>query len=327
MAWRALGQPPRYPAPMLTDRADRVSVRVPAKINLALSVGPRRPDGYHPVHTVLHAVGLYDDLTVTVVDQPGVVLEVTGEGADQVPADGTNLVARAVAVLAERVGIQPALRLALRKTIPVAGGMAGGSADAAAALVACDLLWQAGLSRDDLVGLAADVGSDVAFALFGGTAIGSGRGERLTPALAQGSYHWVLVVSDQGLSTPQVYAEFDRLTAADAPHPPPRIGDQMMQALRRGDPASLAPVLHNDLQQAACSLRPDLTEVLALGSACGALAGVVSGSGPTVAFLARDHQHALELSVALAASGTCPSVRRAHGPVHGARVGEPSRWG
>ena len=308
---------------MAGERTASVSVRVPAKINLDLSVGARGDDGYHPLATVFHAVSLFDDLTATPTEG-GITLEVTGDQADRVPGDATNLAVRAARAVARRAGIESGAHLELNKGIPVAGGMAGGSADAAAALVACDAAWHACLDRSELVELAAELGSDVAFALVGGTAIGSGRGEQITPALARGQYHWVLALSEQGLSTPEVYAEFDRLSAGRV-LAEPRVSDQVMQALRSGDSTALGQALHNDLQAAACSLRPDLGDVLDVGLEYGALGGIVSGSGPTVAFLVRDHEHALDLSVALTASGACDVVKRAHGPVHGARVGDLPR--
>jgi 4-diphosphocytidyl-2-C-methyl-D-erythritol kinase len=202
--------------------------------------------------------------------------------------------------------------------------MAGGSADAAAALLACDALWHAGLSRAELAELAAELGSDVPFALLGGTAVGTGRGERLTPALARGEYHWVLALAPTGLSTPAVYAEIDRLRHGRV-LPEPRVSEGLMQALRRGDPDALAVHLVNDLQPAACSLAPLLERTLEVGEEYGALAGLVSGSGPTVAFLVRDAEHALDVSAALEGSGTVSGVRRVSGPVHGARIVEPVR--
>lgn len=300
-----------------------VSVRAPAKINLHLSVGALGDDGYHPLATVYHAVSLFDDLTVAPTDG-GITLDVSGDHVDDVPVDGSNLAVRAARLVARRGGVGGGARLELHKAIPVAGGMAGGSADAAAALVACDAAWGTCLDRGELVELAAELGADVAFALVGGTAIGTGRGEQITPALARGQYHWVLALSDEGLSTPAVYAEFDRLTAGRA-LAEPRVDDDVMQALRSGDAVALGQALHNDLQPAARSLRPDLGDVLDVGLEYGALGGVVSGSGPTVAFLVRDHEHALDLSVALTASGACANVKRAHGPVHGARVGDLPR--
>ncbi|GAA4359909.1 4-(cytidine 5'-diphospho)-2-C-methyl-D-erythritol kinase [Angustibacter luteus] len=308
---------------MSGDRTDSVSVRAPAKINLDLSVGALGDDGFHPVSTVYHAVSVFDDVTVTPTGG-GLELEVTGEHTDGVPLTPDNLVLRAAQLVARRGGVQAGARILLHKGIPVAAGMAGGSADAAAALVACDAAWRTGLDRAELLELAAQLGADVAFALVGGTAIGAGRGEQITPALARGQYHWVLALSEDGLSTPAVYAEFDRLTAGRA-LAEPRVGDEVMQALRSGDCVALGKALRNDLQPAAFSLRPDLSDLLEVGLEYGALGGVVSGSGPTLAFLVRDHEHALDLSVALTASGACEVVKRAHGPVHGARVGDLPR--
>jgi 4-diphosphocytidyl-2-C-methyl-D-erythritol kinase len=297
-----------------------VTVRVPAKVNLALAVGGPRADGYHELATVFHALSLYDDVTARPADQMRITVE--GPQADLVPLDATNLAVRAALLLARRTGVDDGVHLHIRKGIPVAGGMAGGSADAAATLLACDVLWHTGLSRDDLGGLAAELGSDVPFGLVGGTAVGTGRGERLTPALARGLYHWVIALSDGGLSTPTVYAEIDRLRAGKV-LPQPRVSDALMQALRSGDPVALGAALSNDLQPAALSLAPHLERTLAVGADTGALGALVSGSGPTIAFLVDGPESAMDLSVALTASGVAADVRRAHGPVPGARVIDP----
>ncbi len=303
-----------------------VTVRAPAKVNLQLSVGARREDGYHELTTVFHALSLYDDITAT--DHQGLRVTVAGDRdveLEDVPRDDRNLAARAARLLAEHVGAEPDVHLHVRKGIPVSGGMAGGSADAAAALVACDALWGCGLARDELAALAARLGSDAPFALVGGTAVGLGRGERLTPALGRGRFEWVLALAEGGLSTPEVYRECDRLRAGRI-LPEPRVSERLMTALRSGESRSLGRALRNDLQPAACSLRPELRETLGVGEDAGALGGVVSGSGPTVAFLARDGEHALEIAVALGASAACRAVKRAHGPVAGARVTDgPSR--
>lgn len=296
-----------------------VTVRAPAKVNLALGVGPLRPDGYHGLATVFHAVGLYDDLVATGLPTgAGIQMYVEGEGAASVPLDSTNLAAKAALALVPH-GASPDVSLSISKGIPVAGGMAGGSADAAAALVAIDALFDLGISREGLLDIAATVGSDVPFALRGGTAVGSNRGERLTTALVRGTYHWVFVLAESGLSTPDVYRECDRLRAGRVV-PEPQVPPELMTALRAGDAVALGAALSNDLQGAAISLRPRLAQVLSIGTEYGALGGVVSGSGPTCAFLARDEEHALDLAVAFTASGVCRTVKRAVGPVAGTRV-------
>jgi 4-diphosphocytidyl-2-C-methyl-D-erythritol kinase len=294
-----------------------VTARVPAKVNLQLSVGAVRPDGYHDLVTVFQAVGLYDD----VVARPGSGLTLTaeGEGVDAVPLDETNLAARAARLLAAEAGVAADVELHLRKGIPVAGGMAGGSADAAGALLACAALWGLRSDRSELLALAARLGADVPFALMGGTAVGVGRGDRLTPALARGGFHWVFALADGGLSTPAVFGELDRLRAGQV-LPEPRVADALMQALRAGDAVALGRALSNDLQRAALALKPRLAMTLELGAECGALGALVSGSGPTCAFLARDEEHSLDLAVALTAGGVCRTVKRAQGPVHGARL-------
>ncbi|MDN3352477.1 4-(cytidine 5'-diphospho)-2-C-methyl-D-erythritol kinase [Actinomadura sp. DC4] len=291
------------------------TVRVPAKVNLELSVGPVREDGYHDLVNVFHAVSLFDSVTVT----PAEELSVSVEGPSSVPTGPDNLAARAATLLADHVGVRPHVALHIRKDIPVAGGMAGGSADAAAALVACDALWESRLGLETLLELGAEIGSDVPFALLGGTAVGLGRGERLTSVEVTGEFHWVFGYADGGLSTPAVYAECDRLRAAGGgPQHWPRVSDDLMTALKTGDAAGLGRALDNDLQPAALSLRPALGEALAAGRALGALGSVVSGSGPTCAFLASSAAHADELAAALADTPHFAQVRQAHGPVPGA---------
>jgi 4-diphosphocytidyl-2-C-methyl-D-erythritol kinase len=302
--------------------SESVTAHAPAKINLTLGVGPRREDGFHELATVYQAVSLFDEVTVSAA--PELTVEVEGRGAGQVPTDGTNLAARAVRALAESTGADPAVRIRIRKDIPVAGGMAGGSADAAAALIACDALWGTGLVREELAEIAADLGSDVPFSLFGGTAAGTGRGEVLTPVLARGSYSWVVVLAEGHLRTPEVYSELDRLRGGHDTDEP-QVPLSLLQALREGDPQALAEELSNDLQPAAESLMPSLRRTLDLGLDCGALAGIVSGSGPSVVFLVRGAEHALDLAVGLTATGRIKDVHRLHGPVPGARITEAVR--
>ena len=301
-----------------------VTVRVPAKINLQLAVGPLRPDGYHGLVTVFHAIGLFDMVSVAAAEADSVA--VTGEGAGQVPADRDNLALRAVRALRAVVAAQagPGVAVTINKRIPVAAGLAGGSADAAAALVACNELWRAGLPVRELCEIAAGVGSDVAFAVLGGTAVGRGRGERLTPALMPAArYHWVLAFADGALSTPEVYGTLDRLRAADGragKAAEPELSTELMAALRAGDLERLGRSLSNDLQAPAISLFPALRKTLDVGRESGALGALVSGSGPTCLFLARDARHATDLAVALSGAGVCRTVMRASGPVPGATV-------
>jgi 4-diphosphocytidyl-2-C-methyl-D-erythritol kinase len=301
---------------------ERVTVRAPAKINLNLAVGPRRDDGYHGLATIFHAVALFDDITVSRGEAgAGTRVILSGDQIEGVPTDGENLAVRALEMVAARYGEPADFLLQIRKSIPVAAGLAGGSADAAAALVATDAILGNQMSREDLHAMAASLGSDVPFALTGGTALGLGRGDRLTPVLARGSFLWVLAFapSGRGLSTPSVYEELDRLRDGSKV-PDPEVSEAMMQALRSGDPIALGAALSNDLQKAACSLRPILQQVLSIGEEYSALGSIVSGSGPTVAFLARDEEHALDLAVGLSASGVSGAVARVHGPVVGARI-------
>ncbi|MFE7898836.1 4-(cytidine 5'-diphospho)-2-C-methyl-D-erythritol kinase [Streptomyces sp. NPDC057424] len=294
-----------------------VTVRVPAKVNVQLAVGAARPDGFHPLANVFLAVGLYDEITVTPADELRVTCD--GPDADQVPLDRTNLAARAAEALAERYGRSPDVHLHIAKDIPVAGGMAGGSADGAGALLACDALWETGASRDELLDICAELGSDVPFSLVGGAALGIGRGEQLTPLEVGGTFHWVFAMARRGLSTPAVFREFDRLgEGTDIPDPVASV--ELLAALAKGDPDALAAAVSNDLQPAALSLFPELAGTLAAGRAAGALTALVSGSGPTTAFLVRDPESAAAVAQALLASGTCRTVRTASGPAPGATV-------
>jgi 4-diphosphocytidyl-2-C-methyl-D-erythritol kinase len=309
-----------------------VTARVPAKINLQLTVGPLRGDGYHGLVTVFHAVSLFDEVTVEAADTDSVT--VAGEGADAVPADGNNLALRAVRALRDAIGrsdgsdtgdpdgvsVSDGIAVAIRKRIPVAAGLAGGSADAAAALVACNDLWQAGLSVRELGEVAGGVGSDVAFAVLGGTAVGRGRGEQLTSALvAPATYHWVLAFADGNLSTPAVYGTLDRLRAGRNVAEP-ELSAELMSALRAGDPQRLGAALSNDLQAPAVSMFPALRKTLAAGVELGALGALVSGSGPTCVFLTGSAGQATDLAVALSGAGVCRSVATATGAAPGAAV-------
>jgi 4-diphosphocytidyl-2-C-methyl-D-erythritol kinase len=295
-----------------------VLVSAPAKINLALAVGAPRADGFHPLQTVYQAVDLCDELRATPSDDGEITLTISSGPRDGLPLDEQNLAVRAAQALRAEAGVDVGASLSLRKVIPVSGGMAGGSTDAAAALVACDALWELGTPREHLMSIAADLGSDVPFCLVGGTALGTGRGEQVSPVLARGSYHWVLGCSDRGLSTPDVYAEYDRLAGAAVAEP--EVPQELMSALVSGDPEQLGSALHNDLQAAALSLRPELEAALAVGAECGALGAVVSGSGPTLLLLASGPEHGLGLATALAGAQVCDDVLRAHGPVPGVRI-------
>ncbi|MGI8887546.1 MAG: 4-(cytidine 5'-diphospho)-2-C-methyl-D-erythritol kinase [Nocardioidaceae bacterium] len=296
-----------------------VTVRTPAKINVGLRVGAARRDGYHPLATVYQAISLYDEIKARPAEAGQFSVSVTGEGKDDVPLDDTNLAVRAARLLAQEAKVDEGVALSIHKMIAVAGGLAGGSSDAAAALLACDALWGLHSSREELLGLAAELGSDVPFCLVGGNAVGTGRGEAFSAVLARGSYEWVLAYAAAGLATPQVFAEFDRLDAAGADDEP-ELSEVLMSALRSGDPYAVGLALHNDLQPAAMRLRPAIRRTLEFGDEFGALGAIVSGSGPTCLFLAADSEHAIDLAVALSSSGVCRSVQRANGPVSGARL-------
>lgn len=298
-----------------------VHARAPGKINVFMKVGLPGPDGHHMIATAYQAVSLYEEVRATLADD----FEVRFTGpidASSVPCDGSNLAIRAAKLLARRTGYRGGVHLKIEKHVPVAGGMGGASADAAATLLACDELWGTQCSKEDLLSLATKLGAEVPFALTGGTAIGAGRGDQLYPALAQGQFQWVLALADFGMSTPEVLEELDRHRDRHADiflaQAQPTVETHVLQALRAGDPYLLAECLYSDLQAAALHLSPALAEVLQLGEENGALAGVICGSGPTVAFLIPDQDSAFELTSALSSAKV--RVVHATGPVHGARL-------
>ena len=299
-----------------------VHARAPGKINVFLKVGALLDDGYHDVATAYQAVSLSEDVRAYPADDFSVSF--TGPiDTSGLPVDGSNLAIRAATLLARTADYRGGVRLDIEKHVPIAGGMGGGSADAAATLIACDTLWGTDLGRDELLELARQLGADVPFAFIGGTAIGTGRGDELSPALAKGNFQWVFAFAKFGMSTPEVYRELDRHRDRHAQdifpvEVQPHVNTDILQALRAGDPHMLAESLHNDLQAPALHLEPELASVIELGEENGALAGMISGSGPTVAFLAADLDSALELQIVLSAARL--DVVRATGPVHGARI-------
>ncbi|MCZ4655970.1 4-(cytidine 5'-diphospho)-2-C-methyl-D-erythritol kinase [Dietzia kunjamensis] len=322
--------------------ARAVTAVAPAKINLHLGVGDVRGDGYHDLLTVYRAVDLWERVTVSLDDaDDDSEVVVTGPGAPQVPTDRANLAARAVDLLREEAGSDARIAIRIHKGVPVAGGMAGGSADAAAALVATDRLLGLGLGRAALEERAARLGSDVPFCIRGGTALGTGRGEKLATLLhARAEQHIVVALADGGLSTPTVFAELDRLRAerdrlraerdpadpgrdpADPERGLPRAGgvDPLVAALAGDDPAAVAGLLANDMEAAALSLMPALRRTLRVGREAGALHGMVSGSGPTCLFFCTDRDHAIAVAAEISEHGVAREVRVTRGPVGGAHI-------
>jgi 4-diphosphocytidyl-2-C-methyl-D-erythritol kinase len=297
-----------------------VTVRVPAKVNLQLSVGPKEVDGYHNLVSVFQAISIFDDIIIKLGEPgSGLTISVTGDQTHGVPADANNLAAKAVSLISKEYDLTVDAHIEIKKSIPVAGGMAGGSADAAGTIIGIDYLYSLDMTREEMTEIAAKIGSDVPFMLSGGTAIGTGHGDQLTAALSRGTYHWVLAVSTVGLSTPAVYAECDRLRG-ELEIVEPQTNEALMQSLLAADAPGVGAALVNDLQLAACSLRPAIRLVLDVGQEYGALGAIVSGSGPTVAFLVADQDSGLDLAVALTSSGVVGSVVQAYGPVAGAKV-------
>lgn len=314
----------------------QLAARAHAKVNLHLGVGDRREDGYHDLVTVFQSLSLADTVRLDIDDEDRVAegsivasLSVTGLDAASVPTDASNLAWRAVDKLVDHYRAQhgpvdaPRVRIHIHKGIPTAGGMAGGSADAAAALVAAHALLSEtcpALSMGTLSELAAELGSDVPFTLRGGTMLGTGRGEQLTPMLSRGTYHWALAFFKEGLSTPTVFHQLDFLRVGRGSGDASMDTGDLARALMTGDPKELAGTLNNDLQVAAITLRHDIGFIREAGIKAGALASMVSGSGPTVAFLCRSELHARDVLDDLLADGSAYSGTIAHGPAKGAHL-------
>ena len=318
-----------------------VRASAPGKVNLTLRVGAPTPDGYHPLVTVFEALNLRETVTVRTSKTPGVRVETIAylpdgsvdEATTRAMADvdpATHLAVRAARVLQSLAAAGPwastaaGLSIRVDKRVPVAGGMAGGSADAAAALVACNELWELGLGAEQLEAIGRSLGADVPACLAGGIALGTGRGDHMSvlregdEAGAEYQHHWVMLLAHEGLSTPSVFREFDRVDAAGAPalaEPTP----EEVAALCAG-PEELRHCLVNDLQAPALRLRPELAETIAAATDAGALAVTLSGSGPTVAALARDAEHARTLAATLSGAPTVARAIPTRGPACGARI-------
>lgn len=295
---------------------ESVSARAPGKINLLLRVGPRRPDGYHDLVTCFHAVDLWE--TVTVTPAASTRVTITGDvNLGEVPLDDNNLVVKAARQVGHALGIDQELAIHIDKRVPVGGGMGGGSADAAAALLAANRLWNGELGPDELLAIAATLGADVPFALEGMSQIGRGNGSELS-ALRAMPLWWVVVPSIEQLHTPEVYAVLDDLRAHETVTLEDALPDGFAAAVTTGDAHALAPLLHNDLQPAAIALRPSLEQLLERGQRLGALASLVSGSGPTCVMLAADQERARAVSDGLSEDGLFSVVVQS--PARGAHL-------
>lgn len=228
-----------------------------------------------------------------------------------VPLDHTNLAYRAAQAVAQQAAQRgldtPDVHILLDKAVPVAGGMAGGSADAAATLKACNEFWQVGLSLEELAQLGAQLGADVPFGLYGGVALGTGRGDLIEPLkAAPGPYYWTFALQDKGLSTAAVFKHFDAtVQAPPAADMPP---EQLLAALEAGDVAEVSRHIRNDLQATAIELRPELGQLIDLAERAGALAAMVSGSGPTVAALSSSRAAAERVALCWSLTPFCDQV-------------------
>ena len=329
-------------APAVSVSAPGVSVSAPGKVNLFLALGAARPDGYHPLNTIFAQIGLTETVTVTPLQSlattapqpdplatavpaqpasaasvpaaqtggPRIELALTRPDSN-VPLDSTNLAYRAAQAVAQQAAQRglgtPDVRILLDKAVPVAGGMAGGSADAAATLKACNEFWQVGLSLEELAQLGAQLGADVPFGLYGGVALGTGRGDLIEPLkAAPGPYHWTFALQHKGLSTAAVFKHFDATVQAppEADMPP----EQLLAALEVGDVAQVSRHIRNDLQATAIELRPELGQLIDLAKQAGALVAMVSGSGPTVAALSASRAAAERVALCWSLTPFCDQV-------------------
>ncbi|WP_435298439.1 4-(cytidine 5'-diphospho)-2-C-methyl-D-erythritol kinase [Timonella sp. A28] len=296
-----------------------VTARAPGKVNLSLRVGGLDESGYHPLINVFQAVSAWEEIVASARRDDNIVLTVQGPGARFVPLNETNLVAKAARALQKHTGTHFGASIHINKGVPVAGGMAGGSADAAATLVALNALWRLDLSETDLMTIGATLGADVPFSLFGGTAVGYGRGDELVRITDAGTYHWVFALRAKGLSTPAVFSRFDELTPQGAALNECD-NERLYAALAAGDATSLGKLLHNDLQIPALDMAPDLRQTIETAHDCGALGVLVSGSGPTIAVLARDAEHAVTVRNELLNAQVCQDALVAQGSVPGAHL-------
>ena len=301
---------------------DKVIVETPAKINLSLRVGDLRDDGYHELSTVFLAVGLTD--TITVTDQTGeITLSLERGDAEMLGPVESNLAVRAARLLRDTHG-DPSLgaHINIEKRIPVAGGMAGGSADAAGALLACSELWGLKLERSQLMELGARLGADVPFALLGGVALGRGRGDELAPLLHRGSHTWVIAHQSNGISTPEAFRRLD-LARAEGRSPSVDSEGDVIRALLTGDSAQLAAALSNDFQEVIRQSRPEINQLLELAGKTEALGVILSGSGPSVAYLCENEAAAHRVAKKIQQLVPVQTMVL-HSPVPGAWVSE---WG
>lgn len=286
----------------------------PGKVNVYFAVGAFLKDGFHDVASCYQALSLRERVLVELTGSFSIDFAGPFEAESQllVPRGSTNLVYQAgeqLKALGSSLGSDKVSFL-IHKSVPIAGGMAGGSADAAAALVALNSLFGSGL-EDQLPEAAANLGSDVPFSLMGGTAIGVGRGEVLTKVQDGPALHWVMTPNPAGLSTPQVYRQLDVMrvnqgidvSSLEAPQVP----EELLEALASGDVVEVAKLMHNDLEIAAVAMLPELADTLEAGRKAGSLRSMVSGSGPTIAHLAKNAIHAEQIATRLHSAGY-PSI-------------------
>jgi 4-diphosphocytidyl-2-C-methyl-D-erythritol kinase len=254
----------------------RIVLEAPAKINLYLEVGPRRPDGYHPVHTVMQAVELCDSVEIE-LEQGGREIEIEVDG--NAPAGDDNLCVAAAEAYLEWLKKPLGMRIRLKKRIPNAAGLGGGSSDAAAVLRGLHLLLQGDLGQEELFGLAASLGSDVPFFLIGGTALAQGRGEQIFPLVQAPPLPILLANPGIELSTRLVYEKFDDIGGEEPPENGPA---SLIESLASQAPGRISELLYNSLQRAAIDLIPEIGKLLDMAKQSVEGACLVSGSGPTV---------------------------------------------
>ncbi|MGX1433761.1 4-diphosphocytidyl-2-C-methyl-D-erythritol kinase [Cytobacillus horneckiae] len=251
----------------------KLLVKAPAKINLSLDVLGKRDDGYHEVEMIMTTIDLADRLELTLLETNEIKIVSHNRF---VPDDHRNLAYQAAVLLKERFNVNKGVSIAIEKVIPVAAGLAGGSSDAAAALRGLNKLWGLGLTLDELAEIGAEIGSDVSFCVYGGTALATGRGEMIQPLPAPPTCWVILAKPFIGVSTADVYR---KLNLNGLKHPNTK---EMIQAIHTSDYGLVCRHLANVLEDVTLKMHPEVNQIKEQMKRFGADAVLMSGSGPTV---------------------------------------------
>lgn len=285
-----------------------IKERAFAKINLHLDITAKNADGYHAVQTVMQTVSLCDEITLTPREDE--VISITCNRGD-VPCDGSNLAVRAANRYFDAVGMRRGFRIHIEKYIPMAAGMAGGSADAAAVLRGLNRFFGELLAEDDLCRVGARLGADVPFCVMGGTAYAEGIGERLRACAPMPDCYILVACGGEGVSTPWAFGLLDeRFSNFDGSCYTPRGVEKLMESMKKGDVTAVAESLYNVFEEPICAERPVAENIRGQMFACGALGAMMSGSGPSVFGIFRDETDAQDAKMRLLQMGVFAEICR-----------------